>query len=180
MEYPFSHWQWGASCDRIPSATADNETLTDYLIAQSNPSFFGDAAIEYYGPHYYQSATEMGYYGYETSEFKEYLTALPTDKNPMALFFPFEMETPFNGQLLDDLNEWLKTEAHQFLYIYGGMDTWSASAVPENDQVDAEWFMLAGKHHGNARISSMNSQELERFTQTLKKWLSPDFRPERE
>ncbi len=180
MEYPFSFWQWGSSCENIPSSSATVEELTEYLLAESNPSFFGDAAIEYYGSHYYQSATEMGYYGYETSEFKEHLKALPVDRNPMALFFPFDMNEAFDGQLLKDLNQWLKTEAHQFIYIYGGQDTWSASAVPQNDQVDSEWFMLAGKHHGNARISSMNTQELKRFTETLQKWLSPGFSPARD
>jgi len=172
MEYPFSFWQWGSKCENIPSPAASTEEIAQYLISKSNPSFFGDVAIEHYSSHYYQSATEMGYYGYETSEFKDYLTALPTDKNPMALFFPFEMNDEFDGQLLKDVNEWLKTDADKFIYIYGGNDTWTASAVPQNDQVDSEWFVLAGKHHGNARISSMTPAELRRFTSTLQKWLS--------
>lgn len=171
MEYPFSFWQWGAKCEYIPTSAANTEEMTDYLISVSPPTFFGDFSIEHYGSHYYQSATEMGYYGYETSEFKEYLKALPVDTNPMALFFPFEMTDEFDGRLLKDLNQWLETEAHRFVYIYGGNDTWSASAVPPNDKVDSEWFMLSGKHHGNARIRSMTDQELQRFTTTLAKWL---------
>jgi len=67
------------------------------------------------------------------------------------------MTDNFDGQLLNDVNLWLNTNGDKFIYIYGGNDTWSASAVPTNDNVDSEWFILKGKHHGNARIRSMTS-----------------------
>ena len=85
---------------------------------------------------------------------------------------PDKMEVNFDSQLLKDVNKWLEKEANRMLYIYGGIDTWSASAVPENDQVDAEWFFLNGKHHGNARISGMTEEEKERFRTALERWLS--------
>lgn len=175
MEYPFAFWQWGAHCDDIPSETASIDEMAEYLITVSNPTFFSDEDIKRYSSHYYQSATEMGYYGYETSEFKDLIKALPTDSNPMALFFPFNMTDPFNGQLLDDINEWLESDANQFIYIYGGQDTWSASAVPPNGKVNAEWFMLKGKHHGNARIKSMTDVEKERLVSRLEEWLDMEI-----
>ncbi len=172
LEYPFSFWQWGHHCSKIPADTSTIEEITEYFISVSSPSFFGDNSIRQLSSHYYQSATEMGYYGYETSEFKEYLIELPTDTNPMALFYPFEMIDKFDGQLLKDVNLWLKTSGDKFIYIYGGNDTWTASAVPYNEDVDSEWFILKGKHHGNARIKSMTSEEQEKFIATLEKWLS--------
>ena len=174
LEYPFSFWQWGYSCEKIPGPDTDAEVLASYLLNVSGPSFFGDNDIRYYTSHYYQSATEMGYYGYETSPFEGYLKALPTDSNPMALFFPFEMNDPFDGQLLEDINQWLDAEADEFIYIYGAKDTWTASAVPPNDKVDAEWFIMEGKHHGNARIANMTDTELERLKNSLEKWLELD------
>ncbi len=172
MEYPFAFWQWGHGCQDIPSEAATVEEMAIHLINVSDPTFFGDEIIRNFSSHYYQSATEMGYYGYETSEFKAYLKELPTNTNPMALFFPFPMTDKFDGQLLQDINLWLESRGNQFIYIYGGNDTWSASAVPPNDEVDSEWFILEGKHHGNARIRSMNATEQERFISTLEKWLS--------
>ena len=172
MEYPFSFWQWGSDCKDIPTQTATIQEIAEYFISVSNLAFFSDEEIRQYSSHYYQSATEMGYYGYETSEFKEYLIDLPTDYNPMALFYPFDMTDEFDGQLLNDVNLWLKTDGDKFIYIYGGNDTWSASAVPPNDDVDSEWFILKGKHHGNARIKSMTPDEQKRLTSTLEKWLS--------
>ena len=172
MEYPFSFWQWGASCDEIPSKKASIEDITKYFIEVCDLTFFSDQSIEKYNSHYYQAATEMGYYGYETSEFKDLLVDLPTDKNPMALFFTFKMEEPFNGEILEKTNKWLKKKGNHIIYIYGGNDTWTASAVPFSSKVDSKWFILKDKHHGNARIKGMNTSEKEAFISTLEKWLS--------
>lgn len=171
MEYPFSFWQWGHSCSDLPEGDWDIETLAQHFLAVSDMTFFGDDAIRHYTSHYYQSATEMGYYGYETAEFEDYLEVLPTDENPMALFFPFKMNDPFDGQLLSDLNIWLDSNAEHMIYIYGELDTWSASAVPFNDQVDSAWFMMEGKHHGNARVMYMKPSEQQRFFSTLERYL---------
>ncbi len=175
MEYPFSFWQWGYDCNSIPTEAATIEELTDYLINTSDLTFFSDRSVWHYSSHYYQAATEMGYYGYETSKFKEYLKELPTDKNPMALFIPSQLaqfNNTFNETLLKDTELWLQKNGNKFIYIYGEIDTWSATAVPKNDNVDAEWFMLKGKHHGNARIKSMTPDEKSRLISTLEKWLS--------
>ena len=177
MEYPFSFWQWGHECNGIPRDTATIEAITKHLINVSSLSFFSDKTIQQLGSHYYQSATEMGYYGYETYKFKDYLNTIPTDNNPMCLFFPFDMTDKFDGKLLTDINLWLKTKGNKFIYIYGGNDTWTASAVPYNADVDSEWFILNGKHHGNARINSMTLTEQYKFISTLEKWLSIEIAP---
>ena len=177
LEYPFSFWQWGHDCNEIPTKTATIEEIAKHFIAVSNISFFSDNTIRQLSSHYYQSATEMGYYGYETSEFKEYLIDIPTDSNPMALFYPFNMTDTFDGQLLNDVNLWLNTNGDKFIYIYGGNDTWSASAVPTNENVDSEWFILKGKHHGNARVKSMTSTEQKKFISILEQWLSIKIAP---
>lgn len=172
LEYPFSFWQYGQDCSAIPDRKVPLEEALEYLLSVSGIDFFSDPAVEQYASHYYQSATEMGYYGYRTSKFGKLIKALPTDRNPMALFFPQPMNDPFDGQLLADINAWLDgDQANQIAYIYGGIDTWTGSAVPENDRVDAEWFFLSGKHHGNARIASMSSSEKARLIAALERWL---------
>lgn len=176
LEYPFSFWQYGHDCAEIPSTEAPLQDALVYLLGLSGIDFFSDASIEQYVSHYYQSATEMGYYGYQTSEFKDLIKALPTDRNPMALFFPGEMKDPFNGELLRKVNEWLNgNEADHIAYIYGGIDTWTGSAVPENDRVDSEWFVLPDKHHATARIRSMTDAERTLFVNTLERWLKMEI-----
>ena len=172
LEYPFSFWQYGKSCEMIPDETANIEIMTEYFTSVSNITFFGDEDIKTYGSHYYQSAAEMGYYGYETKEFEGLLKALPTNTNPHATFLPEKMTTEFDGKLLNDVNEWLVTDANHIIYINGALDTWSATAVPVNKNIDSEWFFLKDKHHGTARISEMTSSEKIKLVKTLEKWLS--------
>ena len=176
LEYPFSFWQYGQDCNAIPDENASVEEMVTYLLSVSDIAFFGDEMVKAYGSHYYQSAQEMGYYGYETKNFEGYLVALPNDENPQATFVPNKMEVEFDGQLLKDVNAWLEKGVDRMAYINGALDTWSATAVPENDKADAEWFFMAGKHHGNARIVNMTEAEKERFTAAMEKWLSMEIK----
>jgi len=172
MEYPFSFWQYGHNCDDIPDGTTSYIDAVKYFTSVSDITFFGDKATNGYAPHYYQSATEFGYYGYETSGFKGLLTELPTDQNPHAAFTPNKMKAPFNGDLLNKINAWLPNQGNKIVHIYGTLDTWSASAVPTSNKVDAIWFFMNGKHHGNARIKTMNPTEKKQLVSTLERWLS--------
>src|SRR5690606_34546768 len=120
-----------------------------YFVSISSVNFFSDESIDRLAPHFYQSANEMGYYGFRTSEFKGLLRELPTYKNFYAAFTPNKMKVPFDNTYLNAINAWLPAHGDKIIHIYGTLDTWSASAVPPSDQVDAVWFFMNGKHHGN-------------------------------
>jgi hypothetical protein len=172
MEYPFAFWQWGDSCQNIPDDTTSLEEAVEYFLTTKPLKLFSDEDIENYGSHYYQSAAEMGYYGYETYKFKDLIKSLPTDTNPMATFVPESLEVSFDGSLLKNVHEWLNRQGNRFIYIYGAIDTWSACAVEPSDKVDSIWFFLEGKDHGEARIKNMTADERQRLVTTLEKWLS--------
>jgi hypothetical protein len=172
LEYSFSFWQSGISCDDIPSATASLDKMIDHLIDVSNILFFSDASIAKYGSHYYQAAEEMGYYGYETNNFKDLLKALPVKPYPYAALTPNKISVEFDNTLLKNVNKWLKSNSNKFIYIYGASDTWSATAVPESDIDNSVWFFMDGKHHYNARIRNMDNEDYDKLVNTLENWLS--------
>jgi PS-10 peptidase S37 len=172
LEYPFSFFQWGFSCDGVPDGDASLDEVVDYLLEVSGIDFFSDRAIEAFGSHYYQSAEEMGYYGYETEKFKKLLKALPTENNPHATFLPNKLNVEFDITLLNDINSWIEENGNQFIYIYGAMDTWSASAIQPSEKVDALWYFMQGKHHGNARINNMSEAEKSELKSTIERWLN--------
>jgi hypothetical protein len=172
LEYPFSFWQYGYNCDDIPGKVTSHLEAMKYFTSVSDISFFSDKFIADYGSHYYQSATEFGYYGYETNEFKGLLNELSADENPHATFMPNKINAPFDGRLLNEINEWLPKQGNKIIHIYGTLDTWSATAVPPSDDVDALWFFMNGKHHGNARIKTMSASEKKKLIATLERWLS--------
>ncbi len=169
LEYSFSFWQWGTDCNSIPGKEASDDDLLSHFMQVVGISFYEDNLVKYYGPHYYQASTQLGYYGFETDEFKKCLKVLP--KNPHASFEPNKMETNYDPSYNNKVAEWLKTQGNRFIYIYGEIDTWSATAVPESESVDALWFMMKGKHHGDARIANLSDEDKKKLKDTLSTWL---------
>ena len=171
MEYPFAFWQWGDSCQNIPGNDTSLQEAVKYFLTKKPLSLFSDEDIKYFGPHYYQSAAEMGYYGYETYKFRDLIKSLPTDTNPQATFVPSKMNVSFDGRLLQDVHEWIEDKGNKFIYIYGSTDTWSACAVSPSEHVDSKRFFIDG-HHGLARISNMSQKDKQILIRTLEDWLS--------
>ena len=69
----------------------------------------------------------------------------------------------------------MKTEGDRFIYIYGELDTWSATGVPVSDQVDAHWIILKGQDHGGARIKNMTEAQRQELVNALEEWLNIDL-----
>jgi len=176
LEYPFSFFQWGSDCAKIPTAGADFETILEHFIDVSGIAFFSDRDVAYFGSHYYQAGTQMGYYSYEIAPFKDLLKALPNDKNPSAIFMPNKVNPGFNGDLPAKTAEWLKTEGNNFIYIYGKNDTWSATGVPPSKKTNSLWVIMEDKHHGNARIKNMTAENKSAVKEKLEKWLGTEVK----
>ncbi len=172
LEYPFSFWQVGAAtCEDIPDADAANlNTLLEHFMKVAGLDLFTDESMVAYASHYWQAGTEMGYYGYETDDFKDLLEVLSGE--PSAVFMPNKAPTTFEPTLVKKVYDWLQTEGDRFIYINGGIDTWSATGVPPTDNVDALWFVMPGKDHTNARIRQMTEAEQQALLAKLRSWMA--------
>lgn len=175
LEYSFSFWQWGRSCDSIPT----NKSLDSYLdelLKTCNISFFADAGMDKYAPHYYQAAAQTGYYSYNIAPFRKYLNYFTT--NPSAIFPPKNTIVKSSSVLNEQLQEWLKTKGNNILYIYGGIDTWSAARVLVSDQVNSKSFLIPGANHGSARIKNLPEEMKTEFAGKIKEWTGLEAKTE--
>jgi hypothetical protein len=175
LEYQFSFWQTGIDCQSIPDDSASLDELVLHLLSVSGLDFFSDISMEKFKSHYYMAAHQMGYYAYETEDFDGLLKALPMKPHPSAIFTPDKMEVPYDSTLTIDVYNWVKEKGDRFIYINGGNDTWSATAIPVNKKRDALWFFLDGRSHYTARISSMNDKERAQMVEKLEEWLQMDI-----
>ena len=171
LEYSFSFWQWGRSCDSIPT----NKKLDDYideLIKTSNISFFSDREIDQFAAHYYQ-ATQTGYYGYNIEPFRKYIKHFTS--NPSAIFPPKAAKpNSFSPELYRNFKTWLDEKGNNILYIYGGIDTWSAPRVLITNRVNSKSFLIPGANHGTARIKTMPEKMKAEFAGKVKEWTGLD------
>jgi PS-10 peptidase S37 len=169
LEYSFSFWQWGTTCGSIPKF--DNlDVALEHLIEVSDLGFFSDREIASYAPHYYQAATQMGYYGYNIAPFKADLTQFK--ENPLATFPPKAAgKTVYDNNLNEKVDKWLNHKGNNFIYIYGGDDTWSADRIIPSSKVNSKSYVLKGKDHGMARIKNMTPEMQQDLAKRLEKWL---------
>ena len=174
LEYPFSFWQWGSDCKRIPDPSAPRDTLLQHFVDVVGLEFYSDASMENFGSHYFQSAEEMGYYGFEVEEFDGLLKHLNTKSNPSAIFTPEKLNVAFDGTLTNKVFEWTQKTDLPFIYINGANDTWSATAVPEVKKSKSLWFFMKDKSHGDARIANMTEGNKKKLATRLAEWLGED------
>ncbi len=173
LEFSFSFWQYGHDCAIIPKKTDSTEKKLQYFLDIVGLDFYSDSSMESYASHYYQSGTEMGYYGYETEDFKGLLKYISADSHPSAVFMPNKMKANFKGELTNRVSKWSET-APNMIYINGALDTWSATAVPPSDKTNSLFFFMEGKHHGSARIRNMSEKDKSRLIKSLNTWLDID------
>lgn len=173
LEYSFSFWQLGGSCEEIPDTKMETDTILEHFLGISGVAFFSDDVIDGYAPFYYQMGNEMGYYGYETTDFREYITVV--GEEPSAVFWPTDVSTTFHPELTRKAQKWMTNELERVIYINGALDTWSATAIQPDAKLDAVLFNLEGKDHRTARIKNMTDTELTILETTLERWLGTDI-----
>ncbi|MCC8174546.1 MAG: peptidase [Odoribacter sp.] len=169
LEYQFAFWQWGNNCSDIPMEDEGLEILCEHLIKVSPPSFFEDSHIQQLQPFFYSALTEIGMYDYNIKPFKKYLD----DKANIGFMFAFPKDAelkPFNEKQMADINLWLQTTASSMLFIYGGIDPWSATAVDLKVNPACNIYIKGDMHHG-CRISSFEAITQQDIMDTLKYWL---------
>ncbi len=173
LEYPFSFWQMGNDCKKIPAPDVPMDDLIEYFNEVVGMGLFSDQEIKTYGSHYYQAATQTGYYGYETKPFGEALKASP--EKPHAAFIPNKMPFKYDNTLSKKVYKWATTKGDNMVYIYGNLDTWTAAGVPKSKQPNSIWFFMDGKAHGDARIKNMNQKEHKKLIKHMEKWLDMEI-----
>jgi hypothetical protein len=173
LEYPFSFWQVGYKCEEIPDPKAPLDTILEYFNNVVGLSLFSDQEIVKYASHYYQAATQTGYYGYLTAPYKGLLSAVP--ERPHAAFVPDKMKVAYDNTLSKKVYNWLTTKGDNIIYIYGGNDTWTSAGIPPSKGVDSKWYILDGRSHFDARIRNFSEAQKEDLIETLEKWLDMDL-----
>jgi len=169
LEYSFSFWQWGGSCPSIPDTLAGNTILFNHLISISGIDYWSDQEYKRMQPFFYQALTEMGYYGYDIQKFKGLLKYV--DQSGYEFTFPKHLRPEFNPKLMLDLDEWLKLNGNNFIYIYGEKDTWTSTAVEIGNRTNSLKFVVPDANHGTARIKNMPWEQKKQLYDVLERWL---------
>jgi hypothetical protein len=168
LEYGFAFWQWQyTNCGQIPDTTATNEDLFEHLKKGSSFSYFSDQDALPNIPFAYQAYSQMGYYGYDISDFKDLLSEIkePTSK----IFLPENLRPVFDCCSMQKINSWIQKHGNNMIFIYGEIDTWSATAVELTGETNSIKMIKKNGNH-RTRIRSFEGRELETIYNTLENW----------
>lgn len=172
LEYSFAFWQWGSyAFNEIPDEMATSDSLLNHVLDVSGVSFFERKGVEKLQPFFWAAMTEMGMYGYEYAPFEKYLSQ--KEVYTFDFTFPDGQNRPFDPVPMKNLNDFIQNDAEKMLFIYGGLDTWSATAVQLSDAAKRRGlvkYVQAGGHHGT-RMRNFRTETQKEMKTTLDKWL---------
>lgn len=169
LEYGFAFWQWQyTNCEQIPDTTASNEILLHHLELGSSFEYFSDDEIKRNLPFYYQAYSQIGYYGYDISNFKYLLKEV---KNPTSkIFLPQNVNPQYDCSIMQKINTWIQKHGNNMIFIYGELDTWSSTAVELTGETNALKMVKSSGNH-RTRINSFDKSDREKIIKTLETWL---------
>ncbi|UCH82617.1 MAG: peptidase [Candidatus Latescibacterota bacterium] len=166
LEYPFSFWQYTeAKCVDIPSDSASADDMLEHLRDVVSFWSYSDHALD--SPAMYQFCTELGYYGYVT---KNVADLLSDADYPNCAYAPRNATCVYDPEPMQRLNDWLKENGNNIIYLYGANDPWSAPAVEISETTNAVAYSLQEGNHFTF-INDVPIQKRQEIVALLRSWL---------
>ena len=166
LEFPFSFWQYTqADCDAVPGPDAKPEILLAKLLEVVSAGWFADASLD--SPSFHQFCTELGFYGYDEADFADLLSA---EDYPLCFYAPNWEEDRYDPFLMEKLDSWIRSDSERMMSVYGGVDPWSAPAMPVGEGRDHIQFWARDGNHFTF-IRTLSEADQLKARKTLATWL---------
>lgn len=169
LEFGFAYWQWyPVRCENLPDVGGDTLEIFRAFIDAAGYDFFADQSIADFQPFFYQALTEMGMYTYDMSDFRGMIKHIDTPGFTHAL--PEGTNVKFNKKLNKKVRKWLKKKGNNMIFIYGGYDAWSATAVQTSSKTNALKLVLPGGSH-TTRLTHFDDKTQTTALELLRDWI---------
>lgn len=169
LEYSFAFWQWGDDVELIPNLTASDSTYYKHLIDKCEPSYFSQQTP--YTSFNVQAMRELGYYGYETEPFEEYLSVPYTEGYMRRVMIPEVLNyIEFDANLYEWVNRFLNESDIPMMFIYGEYDPWTATGVTWLKGKKRMHVFVEPRGSHKARIGTMPEATQKQIMKILRRW----------
>lgn len=147
MEYAIYLWQYrGGNSYFYETENLSLREMTRRWYEVSSPGLYSDQRKEFSNLFYYQAFSEFGYYDLMEEPVADLLQK--ADKDGLKLFIPDGVNLDPDFEKMDIITSWLESSGEQILYIYGGVDPWTACQVSPDEGLDALKVIQPGATHG--------------------------------
>jgi hypothetical protein len=155
-----------AACPGVPTVSAGDREIYDWIAEVTGWDFYTDQGLEYYLPYYRQAATQLGWADLRFEHLRG-LRRHPHLYQPDSLL-PAALRAPHQPLPMLDVDLWVRTRAERMLFVYGENDPWSAERFTPSRH-DSHLYVAPGSNHG-ANISRLNPSDAASATATLRRW----------
>ena len=168
LEFPYAFWQSGLQEEDIPAPDAPAADLLKEYNRAGTMYYYSDQGKKQFEPFLYEAFSEIGYYNYDITDFKQHMKAL---KNPTNLdICPDGVKVVYNPATMTFVYNYLQYKANNVIYIYGELDAWAATQMQLIGRTDAVKIVVKDGHHG-ARIAAFSPEQKEVFYSKMEEWL---------
>lgn len=166
-ELAWTFWQYDGVCDALPADPTDPDAAWAWFLGSAgDPLGYGDAAVSYYGPYYYQSAAELGYPDVSHAHIDDLLTVDPSDLGPLL---PSPEVPTYEPSVVEAATAWLSAEGSALMLVYGEQDPWTVRALELDGAADSFSFLAPGANHG-AQIAQLTDEDRALAYDALSRW----------
>ncbi|MFB7371588.1 aminopeptidase [Streptomyces sp. NPDC056222] len=174
LDFVWGFWQYYGEdvCGSIPDAkAASDDEVYETIDAYSGWSFYTDQGLDPYTPYYYQAATELGSPDIELPHLKGLSRY---GYQPARNFVPREIPTKFKPSAMRDVDDWVRKNANQMMFVYGGNDPWGAEPFRLGKGArDSYVYTAPGANHG-AQVAGLVEAERTKATARILAWAGVD------
>jgi len=133
------------------------------LVEVADAGWFSDATLN--SPSFHQFCTELGFYGYDERPIPDLLSA---GDYPLCICAPNWTGEEYDSEPMEELDRWLRVDAERVMSIYGGVDPWSAPAIPVGGGDQVQLWGLEGKYF--TFIRTMSDENRTAAREALARW----------
>ena len=147
MEYAIYIWQYrGGNSYYYEMENISLREMFHRWYSASSPHYYSDQSKEFSNLFYYQAFSEFGYYDLMEEPVADLLQK--ANKDGLKLFIPDGVSIDPDFEKMDIITSWLESSGERILYIYGGLDPWTACQVSPDEGLDALKVIQPGATHG--------------------------------
>lgn len=169
LEYSFAFWQWGQTkCESIPDETASPAEAIKHLDKVAGLDWVSEEGIKGMQPFFYQALTEIGFYGYDHSEFDACVEALSVQSFDFTC--PEGVDCIYNPATMEKVDNFVRHHGSNMIFIYGEWDPWSAPAVQLTGKTNSFKVVKPEGSH-RTRIYNLPEEQRVKVLNALSGWL---------
>ncbi len=174
LEFPFSFWQWGFDCSKLPDHEPNSEEIYDLVEEIVDFNYYDLRSVKQFEPAFYQFMTEYGYYGFDTLGLSDLLIY---EKNPSNLTFcPSGVEIKYNPSYMIKMTKLANEKGKNIIYIYGERDTWTSCAVNPSSKTNCKKFIKENAGH-RVKIRNFSPEIKQEIYTILGRWTKTKPKP---